>query len=187
MSWSRSALAAAGVVLLVGGCGFHPLYGQRAGARSAVPEQMAAIKIGTIEDRQGQLLRNALVDRLTPRGEPSAPAYDLRVTLTQQMVGLGQQKNSYASLGEMSLSASFHLGSRSDDAGFSGSAHTVVSVNYLGPRYASVAVEREASERAIGDIADSIRDQVAAWLGDPANKPAPRQLSPDLPPHLQPK
>jgi len=186
MSWSRSFLVAAGVAALSSGCGFHPLYGQRSSAAPAgIADQMAAIRISGIQDREGQMLRNALIDRLTPRGEPSTPAYILDVRLSESMTGLGQQKNSYASLGEMNVAASFSLLSRDGRNGFSSAAHSVVSVNFLGPRYASVAVERDATERAIADVADSIRDQVAAWLGDPANKPSPQAVNPELPPNLQ--
>ncbi len=171
MLWSRAVLVA--VVLALGpmGCGFQPLYSQRGaeGGREVVPE-LAAIRITRIIDRNGQMLRNDLLERLTPKGEPSKPLYTLTVTLSEGMTGLGQQKNSYASLGEMQVIATFTLsrvtppGVETASWAMNSTARSVVSVNYLGPAYGSVAVERDAEERALADVAESIRDQVAAAL-----------------------
>ena len=175
MWWSRAFLLTA--ILLLGpiGCGFHPLYGQHstaAGADDSVAAQMADIRITPILDRNGQILRNALVERLTPQGEPATPKYALVVKVVETMSGLGQQKDSYASLGEMHESVQFTLKRVDGPVAFVGAINTVVSVNYLGPRYGSVAVERDAEERSMTEVAEEIRDQIASYLNNPASKPA---------------
>ncbi len=168
---SRLLLIVVGLVL--SGCGFHPMYGQRADsvAGAAGPE-LAAIRIAAIADRKGQILRNALLERLNPRGEPDKPRYVLTVTVSESMTGLGVQRNNTASLGEMTVSATYQLRTFLTAAPVaSGSATSVVSVDYLGARYGSVAIERDAEDRVLIDIADDLRNQLAARLKNPAVTP----------------
>ena len=81
------------------------------------------------------------------------------------MVGINYQKNATASGGEITMSAEWQLldyqsGQRVAYGHFS----SIDSVNYLGPRYASVAAEQDATERSLTDIADMITDRVAVYL-----------------------
>ena len=80
---SRRALIALGLPLLAAGCGFRPIYGQRGGQEDArVAASLAAVKVGLITERQGQLLRRRLEEGLAPKGrEGVPPKYDLRVGL----------------------------------------------------------------------------------------------------------
>jgi LPS-assembly lipoprotein len=80
---SRRALIALGLPLLAAGCGFRPMYGQGGGREDAqVSASLAAVKVGLITERQGQLLRRRLEEGLAPKGrEGVRPQYDLRVGL----------------------------------------------------------------------------------------------------------
>src|SRR6185369_4954340 len=69
--------------LVLSGCDFQPLYGNRDKAGDAVFNDFAQTKINTIADRSGQLLRNELLDRMNYRGEPVKPAYELKIRLTE--------------------------------------------------------------------------------------------------------
>ena len=69
-------------------CGFEPLYVERSSGEgwyyngkfdTSITDEMAQIKIEPIADRIGQLLRNELMDRFTPKGEPKKPEYRLVV------------------------------------------------------------------------------------------------------------
>ncbi len=59
------------------------MYGQRGGQEDArVAASLAAVKVGLITERQGQLLRRRLEEGLAPKGrEGVPPKYDLRVGL----------------------------------------------------------------------------------------------------------
>ncbi|MCM0018644.1 MAG: hypothetical protein NBV67_01485, partial [Tagaea sp.] len=77
---SRRALSAAlAAAFVLAGCGFEPLH--RTTARGSAADSLAAIRIDPIADRSGQILRNYLLDRLSPRGTPARPDYVLRVRL----------------------------------------------------------------------------------------------------------
>lgn len=69
-------------------CGFEPLYVERKSAEkwyykgefdTSISEEIAQIKVEPIADRIGQLIRNDLLDNLTPKGIPSKPKYRLEV------------------------------------------------------------------------------------------------------------
>src|SRR5690242_7641602 len=80
MWWCRAAGAAL-LLLALAGCGFRPLYGTRAADPYVGPE-MGGIYISPLPDRDGQLVRNALLDRIDPKGEPQQPRYRLDIKLT---------------------------------------------------------------------------------------------------------
>jgi len=66
-------------VLALGACGFRPLYGPR--PPGAAAPGLEAVRVGLIPERNGQLLRRSLQERLG-RGPDSAARYDLRVGLS---------------------------------------------------------------------------------------------------------
>ncbi|UFN48587.1 LPS assembly lipoprotein LptE [Roseomonas sp. OT10] len=75
-----------GVAAALGGCGFQPLYAPGGPARPAVgtatAEELAAVRVGVIPDRIGQLLRRSLQQQLEKTGGAGVPArYDLRVSV----------------------------------------------------------------------------------------------------------
>ena len=70
------------LVLLVG-CGFEPLYVQKKHDNAwyfngefdtSISSEMSQIKVEAIAERFGQIVRNELIDSLTPRGVPAIPA-----------------------------------------------------------------------------------------------------------------
>lgn len=70
------------------GCGFEPLYVERKSDEkwyykgefdTSISEEMSQIKIAPIADRLGQLIRNDLLDNLTPKGVAKNPKYILEV------------------------------------------------------------------------------------------------------------
>ena len=80
---SRRALIALGLPLLAAGCGFRPMHG-RSGLRedAQVSDALAAVKVGLITERQGQLMRRRLEEGLAPAGRGVVTAkYDLRIGL----------------------------------------------------------------------------------------------------------
>lgn len=65
--------------MLVSACGFEPLYVEKKSSGqwyydnkfdTGIKEEMASVKVELIQDRIGQLIRNDLLDKLSPKGEP---------------------------------------------------------------------------------------------------------------------
>lgn len=75
--------------MLVSACGFEPLYVEKKSSGqwyydnkfdTGIKEEMASVKVELIQDRIGQLIRNDLLDKLSPKGEPKHAKYILSVT-----------------------------------------------------------------------------------------------------------
>ncbi|MFN9090319.1 MAG: hypothetical protein ACK5V0_02120, partial [Alphaproteobacteria bacterium] len=81
---SRRALITLCVPLLAAGCGFRPMYGQGGQHEDVqVAASLAAVRVGLITERQGQLLRRRLEQGLAPKGREGVRAqYDLRIGLS---------------------------------------------------------------------------------------------------------
>lgn len=174
MWWSKASLVVAFLALGPVGCGFQPMYAKPDPSQtgSAVQAELSSIRVLGIEDRQGQILRNALVSRLSPLGEPGRPIYSLSVHLTQSQENLAERSDGKASLGRMFITAKFILtNTQKESPILSGNSRSVVSYRLLGPTYGSTAVERDAEERALGDLAENIQSQIAAYF---ANNKTPR-------------
>ncbi|SEH27104.1 LPS assembly lipoprotein LptE [Magnetospirillum fulvum] len=165
MLWPRLLLVAMLAGLGPVGCGFRAIHATAGSTAddSPVGVDLARVRVDPISNRVGQQVRNALVQRLSPRGEPADPLYNLQVELTESTTDVGYRKDGYATLGNLTLIATIRL-QREGVFLLSESATTVASFDYLGPRYASVVMERDARERAATQIADDIRGRVAAAI-----------------------
>jgi LPS-assembly lipoprotein len=159
-----SLAAVAAAALLMSGCGYRPVYGDRSVA-TAGAAPLGSVKVQGIADRRGQLLRNFLLDRMNPRGEPAAPRYVLAVTTTEATRITDSRPDGTATRADIVVFARYALrDATSDLLVFSDRGEAVATYNLLTARFASVASEDEARRRAMEELADQISLQVALFL-----------------------
>lgn len=91
--------------LFLESCGFRPLYM----ASENISNICYPIKIKTIKERNGQILRNQLLDLLTPEGQPEKPKYVLGIILTETIKAIGVNKDETTSRKEAVLTAAMSL------------------------------------------------------------------------------
>jgi LPS-assembly lipoprotein len=159
----RAVLALLGMGLLpVGGCGFHPLYGE---AATAYDPQLAAISVQLIPDRVGQELSLGLRERLNPKGVPTPTRYTLAVTLFMQRADLGIRRDATASRGEIYMTARFVLTEvNSGKALYQAISRANSSFNILDDAFASLVAEQDAQDRSVREITDDISLRLASFL-----------------------
>lgn len=171
------AVAAALISASVAACGFRPLHAPGGGA---APEVLAGIEIAPMPDRLGRVVRNRLLDRLTPRGPSAAPAYRLAVSLRASREALAITREAATTRFNVSLEADYVLSSvATGEAVSRGRVRSVTAYNVVASDYANVVAERDAERRAAGEIADELKTRVAAFLardarrrpGDPGGRP----------------
>ncbi len=151
---------------LASACGFEPLYGSPSGV---APAQLAAIRIAPIQDRTGQMLRNDLLDRLTPHGVPAQPRYVLEVRLAESKQELAIRPDETATRAALVFSASYMLyTARTHESVAAGSATTEVSYNILRQGFATVSSETEARRQAMRDLSERIRTRLSVALSQSA-------------------
>ncbi|NQW09742.1 MAG: hypothetical protein HQ481_07690 [Alphaproteobacteria bacterium] len=152
-------LATVLLLLALANCGFQPLYGARGGDRATAPTaEMAAVSIGQIFDRPGQLLRNALLDRLNPTGEPSRPRWRLDLSLTEARSDTVILRDSTATFAKYSVDARWVLVDLTTQAPITrGRARRTTSFSIVSSEFATLEAERDAQRRAMTEIAEDIR------------------------------
>lgn len=150
--------------LALAGCGYQPLYGQRAN-QPGVAAQLAAVDVALIPGRTGQLLRNALEQRMERGGGGAAKAYTLHVTLDEQTEPVGVARDATVTRENVVLLASFSL-YRGGDVVLSGESRAAAGYNVLAQHYATIVSERDSRERAVLQVADDITRRIAVFLGN---------------------
>ena len=156
------ALPLAAGLLLVGGCGFRPLYAGREG--EAVAAELAAIEVNAPLTRLGRTLENQLIDDLNPAGLSVAKRYRLDLRLRQNRRALAIQLDDSVTRFDLTLAAFFTL-SAADGGG--GPA----------PEGAHETDRREGSMPALPDVDDLAGDDPLADL-DPDADTAEAEESP---------
>lgn len=179
MSWcerpvlSRPAIMVA-LSLLLGACGFRPLYLESsAPVGSSVPQtasigrDLAGVSIQLGTTREAILLRNNLIFALTGGGDESAtPLYRLDYTIIKSgspfTVEAGSGRQSAAFITVQVTYQLLRIGSL--DPAFKGRAIGRASFDKPAQRFAAIRAERDAEDRAVGDAADAIRQALASYF-----------------------
>ena len=160
------------------GCGFQPLYGPGFAGET---EKLGLIKIARINNREGQILRNCLLDILNPYGEPSQPLYRLDVSLHVAEEGLFFRRDSTPHRSIMTSKTSFSLvdlktkkiiykDSTEATTSFGIGAHAGQSV------FPAVTSMKKETERAMGLLAQEIKLQLASFLASAQQSGSPLQV-----------
>jgi LPS-assembly lipoprotein len=165
------ALALLLPLLTLAGCDFQPLYGNRATPGDAVTGDFAATQIDTIADRQGQLLRNELLDRLNYRGEPTKPNYELKIKLTEVEQQILVRSDEVATAINLTSIADYELiDITSKRVLTSGRSTSINRYNILRSPYATVVSKEDAQKRAGQQIAEDLRTRLGVYFNSAKNR-----------------
>ena len=151
------------ILMFLTACGFHPLYGGPTGQIRRL--ELSQVEVTPIESRVGVELRNALIERLTPDGEPAYPQYRLDITMRETREGVAIQADAsitrynYQLLGHYEL---FDLGS--GKIVYNGDARSVSAYNVAASPYATLSAERDVAERTATDLSDQIELALALFF-----------------------
>jgi LPS-assembly lipoprotein len=157
-------------VVLLSGCGFTPLYGERSmSAAPGVNDALRQVVIRPLPDRQGQKLRQVLREQLQPRGT-SKPLYDLEVHLTTRIEEIGVRRDATSSRANYILTANFFL-NEGPNRVVDDRVQAIVSYNILDEQYATVASQADAENRAIRRLGEEIKTRLAVYFHQRMEKP----------------
>lgn len=163
MRSSRRALLvglAASAGLTLSACGFSPMYGG-AGVNSALSD----IRVETGREQVDFHLQEALLDRMGARH--AVGPYTLRTESETTRAALGVGTDAAVSRYAIGLTVDYGLFRDGDvEPVVAGSVRTEASYNVPQSVYASVAAERDATERAAQLAAERIANQLVRALQD---------------------
>ncbi|RVT96652.1 hypothetical protein EOD42_09540 [Rhodovarius crocodyli] len=151
--------------LLLAGCGFRPLY--RPGnmpSGEALSAELAAVQVARIGERQGQLLRRALMARLEDTRPGTAPRYELRVGVRNDSDVQGYRTDGAITRIRVTVSADFvlmTLGTEQEEI-LRGTARKFDAFNLPDLQFFAADISREAMERRLmEDVAEDIARRLA--------------------------
>jgi LPS-assembly lipoprotein len=151
-------------VLVLGGCGFQPLYGNAQGEGSVV-QALQQVRIERIPERLGQKLRNFLLDRINPTGAPARPSHSLRLTTSVVRTDLGIERDETATRALLVLSVSYSLYSIVEErVVFNGSERSSSSFNIVASDFATASAEIDALDRSAREISNDIKNRLALYF-----------------------
>jgi LPS-assembly lipoprotein len=169
MWWSRKRTTAALLCLLtlaLASCGFRPLYGTNS-YNVAVLDDLASVEVVPLGDRGGQLIHNALLTDLNPRGEAIRPRYRLQVSPSLSESQQALRTDDTATRNLMTYSVSYWL-YEGNTRVLVGSFVQMFSYVFLEEHYANISAADDIHHRAAQSIADEIRNRLAAYFAKSA-------------------
>lgn len=142
-------------------CGFHPLHGNY----GRTPEShitTGQVKIGIIPDREGQILRNELIDRL---GQNENAPYYLSVSKVEEdETELAVNKSSETTRTQLRLKTHMTLADANGKVVLTRDLQSITSYNILTSEFATRVTETGARDNALEDLARQIELQINLYL-----------------------
>lgn len=166
MSWSRRIGVALTLALLaapLAACGFHPLYGERAGAETVT--ELAAIGVKEIPGRLGYELRNNLIDRLAPEGFAPVRLYELAATVDTARRALAIQPDETTTRYNLAVTVTFALTDvTSRQVLYRDSVKVETSFNVVDDDFSTLVSQTDAERRAARQASEEIRTLLAVYF-----------------------
>ena len=173
MKLTRRSLLGASLAGL-SGCGFQPVYMPSAGGTpGVVSRELPAIFVAIIPDRPGQLLRQALQQRLQGADGSVTPLYTLNVSYWISGEGIGIQPDNTATRVRLFGNANWALLSRDPSRQFITNGYSRVedALNIFQNQYFGATLGTEVADRRIAEsMADQICLRLAIFFRDQARR-----------------
>lgn len=153
-------------LLLLSGCGFEPVHG--AGASKAAATHYRDITVDNIPDRDGQALRNQLIDRLGAAGAGGAgqSAYTLRIKdLNKFVTNAALRKDATFTRGEMQITGTVELvDNATGNVVLTRNVRSVGGFNLLDNQFATMVSEQSVTEKILAEMGDNIMTEVDLYF-----------------------
>jgi len=142
-------------------CGFQPMYDNGdSGKKSLV--SMPNIEVKNIPDRNGQFLRNAIIDQLYLDGRPSSSLYDLKLSpLVTKIHNIGIRKDASATRAQVQLSSTMQLIEKSSGkVVLERYLKTLGSYNLLDNQFAALVSKESTIDNILKDMANDVINEL---------------------------
>ena len=160
-------------ILFVSSCGFEPLYVQKkhnnmwyfsGNFDTSISAEMAKVKIEASGERFGQMIRNQLLDMLTPKGVPSKPKYRLYVEPMDKEVVQQALRSDITATRERVQYLVNYMMYQGDELVINGNSVAYVSYDILSNPYSTTMAQKKTEKDAAKIIADDIALRIGAYF-----------------------
>ena len=150
-------------------CGFSPMYGKhtnQAAPDIGIEDHLALTSINTIPNREGQILRNILVDRFHRHGTPQSATYALSITPIQESTtDLDITKTADSTRAQLRLSTSITLTDTvTGKPLFTKSLRSITSYNILASEFSTRISEQSTRKNALRDLSNQIETALGLYF-----------------------
>ena len=170
----RNIVALTALVVFISGCGFEPLYVEKKSDNewyydnefdTGIKEEMAQVKVELIQDRIGQLIRNDLLDKLTPKGAPKSPKYYLKVTdIKKTEIDQALRNDITATRKKVIYDVTYILRNKEHEQILSGSSVAYLGYDILRDPYSTTFAQKKNEKNAAKIIANDISLRLGAYF-----------------------
>ena len=142
------------------------MYGTNSATTRAVDVALPNIDIDNIPDRDGQYLRNLLIDRLYANGRPDAAPYLLKFSkLSKYIVDLGLQKDATATRAQIQITTHMELVDKSTNKPvLERDLKTVGAYNLLDDQLATLVSQQNITESILQEMKDDAVTQLSLYF-----------------------
>ena len=153
-------------VLFVAACGFHPVYGVNKYTATGVEEYLQHIEIANIPNREGQYLRNQLIDQFYRNGRLLNPRYTLSINNIQETErDLDITIDSDTTRGQLRLGTTMQLIDKgTNEVLLQRTLRSIASFNIIESEFANRVSEQDTRENLLNDLARQIEEQLALYF-----------------------
>ena len=156
-------------------CGFEPLYVERHSDEkwyykgefdTSIAEEMAQVKVEPIADRIGQLVRNDLLDSLTPKGMPDKPKYRLEISNVRKSTAKQAMRDDITATRER-VEYKLNYGLYDASSGkklVSGDTLALLGYDIMANPYSTTFSEKKIEKDAAKIMADDISLRIGAYF-----------------------
>ena len=153
---------------LLGGCGFRPLFAPgTGGVDSAVARELAAVEVPVMAERSGQLMRQALQDRLERFNLSVAKKYEL--VASYQFIGLAEAIQPTTDPSRVRFTGvtnwSLHSGAVTGPLVANGTAKAMDGLDVIVGQFFEQSLQSDVVMRRLADtLADQVVMQLASYF-----------------------
>lgn len=155
-------------LLTLTACGFSPVYGTGSNTEQSTSAKagLSDISIAIIPDREGQFLRNALMDRFYTSGTPASAVYSLQIKPIQENIyNFDITIDSEATRRQLKLTTDMALiDNKTNKAVLTHKLLSIASHNVLESEFSTIVTEQNARENALNDLARQIERQLTLYF-----------------------
>ena len=163
----RAGVLAAAMVSLMalGGCGFEPLYGARSCGGAQALAHLSVVEVARIDDRIGQVLRNAVRDRLNPSGRSGLPLYRLEIIVEESRSQLVVRRDAASTFSKVQVVARYSLkDGETGEVLDQGRSSVAGAFNIVESGFANLSAERTARDRAAREVGRDIHTRLSVFF-----------------------
>ncbi len=148
-------------LLIITACGFSPVYGTKSPERA-----LSNIEIGIIPNREGQIVRNHLIDHIHRKGYASNPRYQLNVSAIEEtIVEIGIDKDDEASRAQLRLKTTMRLiDLNNNKAVLVRDIRSTTGYNILAGQFTTFITEQDAREQGLRALSNNIITQLEIYF-----------------------